>query len=69
MKDFLGKTLSVGDNVVAVRLHYRELVKCTIVALTAQKVRLLPIGAAVDERDPNYHTFLQHPSQIVFINR
>lgn len=69
MKDFLGNELKVGDSVVAVELAYRNLLKCTVVALTAQKVRLRPIGTREDSRDPNYGTFLQLPTQIVLSPR
>lgn len=69
MKDFLDNELRVGDSVVAVELQYRNLIKCTIVALTAQKVRLLPVGKSIDPHSPLYNTFLQSPKQVVFISR
>jgi hypothetical protein len=67
MKDFLGNELKVGDSVVAVELRYRNLLECTVVAITPQKVRLLPWGKVQLQHDPNYHTFLQLPAQIVLI--
>lgn len=64
MKDFLGNELQVGDSVVAVRLGYRELVRCTIVALTVYKVRL-----RLDGEKYFHDTFLQTPDQIILIPR
>lgn len=34
MKDFLGNDLAVGDMVVMIRPHYRELVKAKIIRFT-----------------------------------
>lgn len=62
-KDFLGNELAVGDSVVAVELRYRNLLKCTVVALTPQKVRLMPIG--LSEAAQRYSSFLQTPDQII----
>lgn len=40
MKDYLGNELEVGDQVVFVRLNYRDLMKGTIIKLTPKMVRI-----------------------------
>ena len=40
MKDFLGKQLDVGDEVVLTAPQYRHLVKAKVVAFTPKKVRV-----------------------------
>ena len=40
MKDFLGKQLDVGDDVVLTAPQYRHLVKAKVVAFTPKKVRV-----------------------------
>lgn len=40
MKDFLGKKLEVGDDVVYILSDYRELAKAKIVGFTAKTVQL-----------------------------
>ena len=40
MKDFLGKQLDVGDDVVLTAPQYRHLVKARVIAFTPKKVRV-----------------------------
>lgn len=39
-KDFLGRELAVGDEVVVTPKNYRGLIRATVVKMTSQKVRL-----------------------------
>lgn len=69
-KDFLGFTLKEGDHVVSMVVGYRELVRCEIVKITPQKVRLKPICATRGRTaawDSNDDEFLQFPNQVVLI--
>ncbi len=40
MRDFLGKTLLIGDRVVLTRPQYRELTIAKVIKFTPQKVRV-----------------------------
>ena len=40
MKDFLGKQLDIGDEVVLTAPQYRHLVKAKVIAFTPKKVRV-----------------------------
>jgi len=64
MKDFLGNSLEIGDNVVTTPKNYRGLVKAKIKAFTKQKVRVVYIN------DWNYQLgkeeeFLTYPTDMV----
>ena len=40
MKDFLGRPLAIGDNVVLTAPKYRHFTKAKVIAFTTQKVRV-----------------------------
>lgn len=62
MKDFLGNTLEVGDEVVFMRLNYRDLMKGKVVAFTPKNVRLGWKSKTYGEE-----TCIQDPRQVVKI--
>ena len=61
MKDFLGNEIFVGDNVVAIKLHYRELIKATVIKNTDKMCFL--------EGLDNKQTFKQYYNQLIKINQ
>lgn len=65
MKDLLGRKLEVGDSVIFIRPHYRELVLGRIDSFTAQKVRVLT-GLGSWNNKPN--TLLQAPTQLAKVD-
>lgn len=60
MKDFLGKELSIGDEVVAIRLRYKALDKGKVVRFTDKMVIL--------ECEKHFRELKQFPQQIVKIS-
>jgi hypothetical protein len=62
MKDFLGRTLEVGDNVIFITPNYRDYTTGTIVAFTAKNVR---VEFKCSYRVNSTELILQAPSQLI----
>jgi hypothetical protein len=61
-KDFLGRTLKIGDHVIMVRQSYREFVKAVIVGETPEYFRLSYKNTSNYERE-----IIQRPNQLILI--
>jgi len=62
MEDFLGRPLAVGDDVVAIQLRYRNLIRGTITKMTEKTIWIqFTYQGRVDE-------FKQTPDQVVKLN-
>lgn len=66
MKDFLGRTLAVGDSVVFMRPNYRELVLGRIESFTPKNVRVLT-GKGTNWQG-KIDTLLQSSTQLVKVD-
>jgi hypothetical protein len=70
MKDFTGKDLQIGDNVVFITPRYRAFSKGQIVTFTPQNVRVVYLdqnGAIKLNWRKEPDEILQHPSQLIKI--
>jgi hypothetical protein len=59
VKDFLGQEVKVGDKVVCLEKGYNNLVKATVVKITAQNIKVTWPGM------PNERDVLRHRNQFV----
>lgn len=55
MKDFLGRDLAVGDEVVFIQLGYRNLLRGRIIKITAKTVLIEHAPAAYSTQTKQFH--------------
>jgi hypothetical protein len=68
MKDFLGKELCVGSEVVIIAPGYRMFVKAIVIGFTKQKVKLKYTNDWNYSSNPMTYDILQNPNQVVIVN-
>lgn len=65
MKDFLGQTLEIDDDVIIIAPSYRHFVKAKVIKFTPQQVRVAYNNTWNYASEGMYTELLQSPQQVV----
>jgi hypothetical protein len=68
MKDFLGRTLELGDSVIVIAPGYRHFVLARVIHFTPKQVRVSFMNTWNFSGDGYYTELLQGPSQLTKVD-